>query len=73
MIIEGERYTDWKAEWTKFKNMLSEGQNRNKQQSLVKKELQVKYRADTAKTTMNGSNATQTLGKRHQYLRCKNR
>ena len=40
VIIEGKRYTDWKAGWTKLKNILSEGQNRNKQQSLVEKELQ---------------------------------
>ena len=40
VIIEGERNTDWKAGWKKLKNILSEGQNRNKQQSLAEKELQ---------------------------------
>ena len=40
-VITGEkRYTDWKVGWKKLKKTLSEGQKRNKQQSLAEKELQ---------------------------------
>ena len=40
-VIIGEvRCTDWKVGWKKLKKILSEGQKRNKQQSLAEKELQ---------------------------------
>ena len=40
-VITGEkRYTDSKVGWKKLKKTLSEGQKRNKQQSLAEKELQ---------------------------------
>ena len=34
VTIDKERYTEWKAAWKKLKKILSEGQKRNKQQSL---------------------------------------
>ena len=40
VIIGEERYTDLKVGWKKLKKILSEGQKRNKQQSLAEKELQ---------------------------------
>ena len=40
VTIDEERYTEWKAAWKKLKNILNEGQKRNKQQSLNEKELQ---------------------------------
>ena len=40
VIIGEERYTDWKVGWKELKKILSEGQKRNKQQSLAEKELQ---------------------------------
>ena len=42
VTIDEERYTEWKAAWKKPKKILSEGQKRNKQQSLNEKELQSK-------------------------------
>ena len=35
-----EKYTEWKAAWKTLKNILNEGQKRNKQQNLNEKELQ---------------------------------
>ena len=42
VIIGEENYTEWKGAWKKLKNILIEGQKRNKQQSLAEKELQSK-------------------------------
>ena len=40
VIIDEERYTDWKVGWKKLKKILNEEQKRNKKQSLAEKELQ---------------------------------
>ena len=40
ITIGEERYTEWNVEWKELKRILSEGQKRNKQQSLAEKELQ---------------------------------
>ena len=40
-VIIGEKsYPEWKEGWEKLKNVLTEGQRKNKQQSLAEKELQ---------------------------------
>ena len=40
VIIGEESYIDWKEAWKKLKQILTEGQKRNKQQILAEKELQ---------------------------------
>ena len=40
VVIGEESYTEWKERWEKLKNILNEGQIKNKQQSLAEKELQ---------------------------------
>ena len=40
VIIGEESYTDWKEGWKELNKILTEGQKRNKQQSLAEKELQ---------------------------------
>ena len=38
VIIGEESYTEWKEGWKKLKKILTEGQKRNRQQSLAEKE-----------------------------------
>ena len=40
ITIGEERYSEWNVGWKKLKKILSEGQKRNKQQSLAEKQLQ---------------------------------
>ena len=40
VIVDEERYTEWKIGWKKLKRILSHGQKRNKQQSFAEKALQ---------------------------------
>ena len=40
VIIGEESYTEWKEGWEKLKKILTEGQKKNKLQSLAEKELQ---------------------------------
>ena len=42
--IGNENYMDWKVAWKKLKNMIREGQIRNKSESLAEKRMQSEIR-----------------------------
>ena len=68
IVITGEEsYTQWKKGWKKLKKILTEGQKKNKQQSLAEKNLQGEI--PQPEKTLAGRNVTLTPGKHHQYLR----
>ena len=52
--IENETQVDWKVAWKKLKNIIREGQIKNKFESFRKKDCRVKYQGDLKRMTTNG-------------------
>ena len=67
VIIGEESHTEWKEGWKKLKKILTEGQKRNKQQSLAEKELQSEISKHYSEEDCGWLKCNTDPGKHHQY------
>ena len=54
VIISENRQTEWKAGWQTLKEILAEGQKRNKKRSFAEKDFKAKYHHNMRRKTMEG-------------------
>ena len=52
--IGNEEYVDWKAAWKKLKNIMKDGQCRNRRESFREKKCKVRYQQNLKRTIMGG-------------------